>query len=282
MSKDRRRIWVSCNVRTDSHLVSEASFRRFQSNAANVRIHCVDDRHIRIHVASPDLSASEDEQIHHAHQVTKAVVLALNVGSLGHFYWENEPWVHPTLIVSDDLQGKNTRAVALMVNSPNTEYCERRLFSEADEYRTVLLFGVFARGSANVLEDEYCRALLLLRMNFCEINFLRDAFMCFYRTLEYFATGRILKVPRLRNELKGLQSCIRTLEFSDDLVQEMKELYIIRSSQAAHSQTERRQITLDEVLKIKIFVDALLFKPLYDEANDIMTKQVGRPLGIPE
>jgi len=179
----------------------------------------------------------------------------------------------------DDLDGANSRGVALFVEPPLVEMGKHVPFAEKDEYKAILLFGVFSRGSANVLENEYCKGLLLLRMQFGEINFLRDAFMCFYRVLEHFATHRVLGVPRLQNELKQLQFCLRSLGFGDALVAEMKELYTIRSSQTAHAQLMQKRITGDDVLKLKVFVDALLHKTLLLEANGLMEKKFGPPRG---
>lgn len=99
--------------------------------------------------------------------------------------------------------------------------------------------------------------------------------MCFYRVLEHFVTRRVLGTPRLQNELREIQSCISNLGFGQELTDEMKELYLIRSSQTAHAQNVQRQISTEEVLKIKVYVDALLFKVLFAEANHIMEAKYG-------
>ena len=226
-------------------------------------------------VRAHEATHSVDEHLHHAHHVIKAIVLALNVGSLGHFYWEDGPWAHPRLTITDDLEGKNPRNFSILTQADSPSFGELRAFSQQDELRVILVFGVFARGSAHVLENEYCRGLLLHRMQYCEIDFRRDAFMCFYRVLEHFVTRRILGTPRLQNELKDIQSCVRNLGFGEMLVDEMRELYAIRSSQTAHAQNTPRTITIDEVMKIKIYVDGLLNKTLLAEGGDLMKNKFG-------
>jgi hypothetical protein len=268
-------MWASCILRSDAHRIEPDSFRRFLSDEINTRILRLDDNRIRVSVRAHQASESIDEHLHHAHHVIKAVVLALNVGSLGHFYWEEGPWAHPRLTITDELDGLNRRDFAIVAKPESPDFGEPRAFSDSDEYRTVLVFGVFARGSANVLENEYCRGLLLHRMQYCEIDFRREAYMCFYRVLEHFVTRRILGVPKLQNELRDIQSCIRKLGFGEMLINEMKELYQIRSSQTAHAQNIPRKITLDEVMKIKIYVDALLNKTLLAEGNAIMERKYG-------
>jgi hypothetical protein len=266
-------MWVSCGIISETHSLPIGSFKRFQSEGLHTRITRLDEHHLRISV-KPSAQCSAGQHIHRAHYVIRKLVLALNVGSLGHFYWENGPWAHPILTVTDELNGANPQDFALVVDSPKVDLEDMRPFSDVDEYRAALLFGVFARGSAHVLEDEYCRGLLLNKMQYCDIDFRRDAYMCFYRVLEHFVTRRVLGAPRLQNELKEIQSCIRSLGFSDDLIEQMRELYVIRSSQTAHAQNVQRQITSDEVLKLKIYVDALLFKNLFAEANDIMESKI--------
>lgn len=268
------RMWASCRIISEAHILPVGSFKRFQSEQLNTRIIRTDEHHLRISVRPPT-RCSPDQHIYHSHHVIKALVLALNVGSMGNFYWENGPWAHPILSITDNLDGADSQEVALIAESPPADLGQLRPFSDMDEYRVTLLFGVFARGSAHVLENEYCRGLLLHRMQFCEIDFRRDAFMCFYRVLEHFVTRRVLSAPRLQNELKEIQLCIRSLGFGDALVDEMRELYVIRSSQTAHAQNAQRLITGDEVLKMKLYTDALLFRTLFAEANDIMEANFG-------
>jgi len=272
-------MWAYCDVVSERHVIDVDSFNRLASNELNFRVLRLDNHRIRVFVRAAG-PCSELELLHHAHLVIKALVLALNVASLGHFFWHNGPWAHPVFALAEDLLGSNAREFALVTSSPRVDV-ENRAFSDADEYRATLLFGVFARSSAHVLEDEYCRGLLLLQMQFGEIDFRRDAFMCFYRVLEHFVTRRVLGIPKLQNELKDIQSCIRALGFSEDVIAEMKELYIIRSSQTAHAQNIQRQITSEEVLKLKVYVDACLFKVLFEEANTIMERKYGPRPGSP-
>lgn len=265
-------MWASCILQSDTHLIEPGSLNLLQSEALNIRATRIDGKRLRVYVRAT-MPSTRDEHLHHAHQAIKALVLSLNVGSLGYFYWKNGPWAHPILTLSDDLDGATEQQIALVTEPPAASFGELRPFSQMDEYRSVLLFGVFARGSAHVLENEYCRGLLLFRMQFCDIDFRRDAFMCFYRVLEHFVTRRVIGKPRLQNELKDIQSCIRQLGLGQDIAEELKELYLVRSSQTAHAQNIQRKITADEVMKVKVFVDALLFKILFKEANEIMERR---------
>ena len=160
-------MWISCVLISEGHLIEHSSFRRFQSEEANVRASRIDDNRIRLSVrANPSLP--ESENIRNAHVITKALILALNVGALGYFYWENDPWVHPQFTITDDIGGDARKTIALIA-APRVGDSEHRFpFSDMDEYRTALVFGVFARGSTHVLEDEYCRVFCYCGCSFAK------------------------------------------------------------------------------------------------------------------
>jgi len=262
-------MWISCRIRSDSHTLTEPPFRLFQSTESNIRVHGVRERDFVLSVRALNENDPEPSQVHHGHHVTNAVLISFNVGCLGSFYWNEDPWVHPVLTVADDLDGTNARSAALIVTS-DTTHEDLRPIADRDLYNTALIFGIVAREDSRVLTGEYCRGLLLLRMNFYELNFRREAFMCFYRALEHFVASRILGVKKLQNELRDLQRGIGSLGASADLVNELKEIYAIRSSQVAHSQIGQRDITLDEVLKTKIFLDFVMHKTFKEQANRLM------------
>lgn len=267
-------MWVSCRVKCDSHVLSSEAFRLFQLDEANMRIREVRERDFLLSMKSVDESVSEPVQVHDCHRVISALLIALNVGAIGMFYWADDPWVHPVLTVADDLEGNNPRSTALVVSS-DTAYEERTLLTNRHVEDAALIFGILARERSPVLTGEYSRGLLLLRMNFAELNFRREAFMCFYRALEHFIAVRILKVKRLSKELRDLQRGLSTLTSDPTLVDELREVYAIRSSQGAHSQSAQREITFDEVLKTKVFLDFVMHKEFKAEANRAMAERTG-------
>jgi hypothetical protein len=129
-----------------------------------------------------------------------------------------------------------------------------------DVQNAAIIFGMIAQEKDEAMVTEYTKGLLLLRANFLEINFFRDAFMCFWRALENFVGTRVLKVTRLKNELRDLQHGLGIIGASSELVAELKELYSTRSSQGAHAQTTVRDVTFDEVMKVKAFLDFVTHK----------------------
>lgn len=261
-------MWISCRIRSDSHTLSDAAFRILQLAQANTRVHHVQARDFIVSVRSRDLEP-EAVQLQRAHHVINALLIALNVGCLGLFYYAEDPWTHPVLSIADDLEGTNSRGRALVVKS-DTGYEELQPLQEHDVYNTVLIFGIVAREDTTVLTGEYCRGLLLLRMNFHLLNFRREAVLCFYRALEHFVAARILGVSKLKNELKDLQRGLRQLSDAEDLIGELATVYRLRSSQVAHSQSAQKELSVDDVMKTKVFLDFVMHKTFKEQANRLM------------
>ena len=262
-------MWVSCRLRTDSHTLASSAFRLFQLHDSNIRVHDVRDHDLLISVRPLNTDAPEPAQIHDCHRVITAMLIALNVGTLGTFAFAQDPWAHPILTAADDLTGRNARSIALVVEA-DTAYPERRQIEETDVESAALVFGIIARERTPVLTGEYCRGLLLARMNVLELNFRRESFLCFYRALEHFVANRLLKVRRLTNELRDLQRGLRMLTADQELIDELRTVYRIRSSQVAHSQDKQSDISQDDLMKTKVFLDFVMHKTFKEEANRAM------------
>lgn len=262
-------MWVSSRIRSDSHILTSESFRLFQNDRSDIRIHGVRECDFVLSVRPFHENASEPEQIHDCHRVISMMLIALNIGALGTFTIAQDPWAHPILTIAEDLEGRGSRTATLVVQ-PETAYSEQRKITKRDVENCALVFGIIARERTTVLTGEYLRGLLLMRMNVLELNFRRESFLCFYRALEHFAANRILKVRKLSNELRDLQRALRTLTDDNELIEELRTVYRIRSSQVAHSQNNQIDISQDDLLKTKVFLDFLMHKTFKAEANDVM------------
>lgn len=73
-----------------------------------------------------------------------------------------------------------------------------------------------------------------------------------------------------------LQKGLATLTGASDLIEELKVVYTIRSSQVAHAQTQQREVTVDEVLKTKVFLDFVMHKVFKEQANKAIAERVDR------
>lgn len=223
---------------------------------------------ISVHYSGPETDSTLDK-LHEAHHIIRTFLVSFNVASIGYFYWANAPWLHPILSTSSDLDGANSSDTALIAEPQHT-FERRELLTKLAVQNAILIFGIFARERSFALDTEYVKGILLLRMQFCDIHFRTDAFMCFYRALEFFVASRLLKVKKLTNELKDLQRGLATIGLDGGVLDEFKQIYIIRSSLAAHTQTQPRAVTFDEVMKAKVFLDFVIHKTFVAQGNALM------------
>ncbi len=57
-----------------------------------------------------------------------------------------------------------------------------------------------------------------------------------------------------------MSSALADIGLSQDLLDEFKEMYILRGSQAMHSQIEPKRISREDTLKMKVFTDVVIYK----------------------
>jgi hypothetical protein len=262
--------WISCRIRTSSHTLTPAAFRVLQLAESTIRVSDVQSETFRIafgHFNEQDIP--ERTKVHHAHNGTLIFLVALNVATIGLFYWAVDPWTHPVYGLQDEPESAPVRMGSLIA-TPDTTFEKRKDLTDFDVQNALIIFGMLAKEKDQFLEREYIRGILLLRMSFYDINFCREAFMCFWRALENFIGVRILKVSKLKNELRDLQRGLTMVGASTELVSELRDVYAIRSSQVAHAQVAPRLVTFDEVMKTKVFLDFVMHKTFKAQGVQIL------------
>lgn len=263
-------MWTSCELQTSSHSLSQEAFSVFASSQGNTRIQVLSSSELRISVQHiGDASDSTLDKLAAAHHAIQLYLIALNVASLGYFYWKQAPWLHPVFTLSKELGGANATQSALIA-TPEHTYPAIEPVSKLMVQNAILVFGMLAKERTFALDSEYAKGLLLLRMRFANVHFRTEAFMCFYRALEYFIASRVLGLSKLSNELKDIQRGLELVGLGGILAKEFKEIYVLRSSQAAHTQVTPRDLTFDEVMKAKIFLDFVIHKTFVAQGNAIM------------
>ena len=263
-------MWISCTLETSSHTLSSEAFSVLQNSQANTRIRVLSETQMLISVRHPGPETDSSlERLHHAHQVIRTFLISFNVASIGYFYWTNAPWIHPVLSTTSDLDGAD-RSDDALIAKPEHNFEHKDPLTKLAVQNAILIFGIFAKESSVALDTEYTKGILLLRMQFCDINFRTEAFMCFYRALEFFVTSRLLKVKKLTNELKDIQRGLATVGLDGDVLDEFKQIYVIRSSLAAHTQIQPRSLTFDEVMKAKVFLDFVIHKTFVEQGTLLM------------
>jgi hypothetical protein len=129
------------------------------------------------------------------------------------------------------------------------------------------LYGALANEKTDELVSEYLKGLIHLSLNYPGTHFEKDAFSNFYRTFEHLVTNRLLGKKKLKNELKEMSAVLSTLGLSSELLEEFRKLYVIRGSQAMHSQHIPELTSREDTMKMKVFTDVVIYKvykPLWE------------------
>ena len=193
-------------------------------------------------------------------------LMALNIGSLGHFDWELKHQTKPiyALFNHDLKQGVG------LGSGENYTYPSDAIspLTENDVKHSILIFGAISKENDQNVRKEYLKGLYHYGLDFFDISFRKETFANFYRSFEFFVTNRILKAKKLKNELKQFKEVLQSLNLKPEVVQMFaEELYPLRSEQVMHSQRQQIEIEWEQVSKMKFLTDVTMqesYKPIWE------------------
>jgi hypothetical protein len=194
-----------------------------------------------------------------AHNAISALVMAINVASLGHFTWASKSTLYSPYVLTDPTASDSTARVSIRAVQSASKVAIRKI-TEEEVRRTALLFIALAKERDDNVRAEYIKGIIHLGLDVYGMSFYKDAFANFYRSLEFLVTERILKVKNLANEQRDIQNALDSLGFSRDIVDEFGSLYRLRCGQVMHAQKKQTEIQVDDAHKMKVILDAVLFK----------------------
>jgi flagellin-specific chaperone FliS len=201
-----------------------------------------------------------------AHLCFSNFIMALNIATLGNFIWNPAGYPFPLYRFIDPQNRERKINMALrMVKQKEKDI---RDITKAEIRNTALLYGALCKEDDLNVRKEYIKGILHLSSDFFDIDFYKEAFGNFYRSFERFSTERILKVKKLTNELKDLQKVIKDLGFGDNIADEFHHLYELRCNQIMHAQKKQFEMKIDDALKMKTILDAILhkvYKPVWEK-----------------
>lgn len=86
--------------------------------------------------------------------------------------------------------------------------------------------------------------------------------------MERYVGERVLKVKRLSNELRDLQRAFMQLRVPKSVTAELPRLYRLRSDQVMHAQKKQEEFQEDDVMVMKVALDAVLhqiYQPVWEK-----------------
>ena len=263
-----KRWYVESRIFSYSHIWTTEALEYWNKTCDCLKMKSINDREVEIRQVLPDLVKDDDLYIK-AMMVTMMHVIALNVGTFGHFWWPPPAWPFRFTKLYDL---KNKRDVGIQIKRPKDERMEDRKLTQDDMYRTMLVFGAMSKLHERYFEL-YIKATTLMGSDTFENNFYTEAFSNYFLLMERFIKVEILKKPGGSLSVTIMQAALKRLGISNDLVEEFKNLYIVRGRDAMHSRGKEQALTFEEAGKCKIMCDLMLFKYCETKFKSIVSMQ---------
>jgi hypothetical protein len=259
---------LSCILQSHSHELNENAFKLFMNDASLTQVTKVTKTQLEIAIKTDKKNVGSIEDFYpKAHLIASNFIMAMNIASLGHFTWLTGSQLYPTYQVNP-----KDKAQAIIFTNQRTYPSENRPITDGEVRQAAVIFGALLREKDQNIRKEYIKGILHMGLSFQDINFDKEAFGNFYRSFEYFITNKFLKMKKLNKELKEFKKAILGLGLSDQFAQEFSDLYKLRSEQVMHAQREQVEITQDDVIKMKVFIDYCLHKYFTKIGNEGLMK----------
>ena len=252
-------------VESLSHRVSEAAFEIIPpASEFGMQVRCIAERRFIIEVDGDSLLSVGSESVEfHAYKMASMFLMALNLATAGYFWWADQVRLDPFYRV---VEGNAVVRLESLSQTRSRAFEQIKDLLELQVHNALVIWGALVRDKDQENWRGYQKGLLLLTAEHFDLDFHRDAFLHFYRCVESFVTQKILGVPRLNNELRQIQQALAQVG-AEDLQNEFREIYALRSSQVAHAQNVQRAISFDEAIVAKCFADMLMYKTYRREAE---------------
>jgi len=251
-----------------SHRLADNCFAFFEENSTGLRFApladtafsmTIDGNHLKKHGAADDLPT--------AHFVASSFLIALNIGTMGYFTWRMQPSLDPMYHVREKNKAESVRMISLLRDKP-IDFGVIEEFSRKEIMNTAVIFGALLRDRESHPKADYLKGLVHICVSHFDIDFYREAFGNFYRALETTVTLRILKKKNLKNEVKDIQKALEEVGADEHLQAAFQnEIYPIRSSQVAHAQKQQIAIDINDVIKVKLLTDLVMYKTYLEQAE---------------
>ncbi len=253
-------------IKSYSHILSESAFAILMCEEPIIRVLNVEQDKLKIEVImTEEMKKINKDYFGYAFMVSSSFLMALNIAALGHFTWLSGN----STFWSCEHIGPSGETDQVLVGSKNTSlYKEKIELKEGEVRKSVNICGSILHEDEQDFRKEYLKGIIHLDVGYADLVFYREAFANFYRSFEYFITTKVLKVRKLKNEVRELQEGIRSLGLSEDYCKEFLNLYKTRSEQVMHAQQVPKEIDDDDVLKIKSFTDYALHKYYQSKADE--------------
>lgn len=262
-----KRLEMAVPVTCHSHRLTPMAFDSLITRATYVWVSDITEFGLFLHVDNRFCLTSREEFIQYGHYSLSMLLIALNVAAMGHFTWTlNSKCPYPQYSLMDPSQANSVVSVSVSHRFSFAEEDIQDITSEDVRRTTLLFFALSKENEPSTVREEYLKGVFHLGYSLFDLDFRRDAFSNFYRSLEFFIARKVLRTDRLSNEVREISDAFQKLGLTSELVDEFKRLYRLRSEQVMHAQRTQLPIEWLDVVKLKIILDCiinLVYRPIW-------------------
>ena len=257
-------------IESHSHHLTQEAFSPLLSKEAYVWVSDISDTGLFLRARNHFRLPTRDDFIQFGHYSLSMMLIALNVGALGHFVWAANPrHPYPQYSILDPASSSPAMSMSVAHDFRYPTDSLRELH-QSDVTRSLLIFRALAEEKEPVtVRSEYLKGIFHLGYSLVDLDFRREAFANFYRSLEFFVSRKVLKTERLRNELRSITAALRGLGIDEELIAEFSRLYQLRSEQVMHAQRAQVPMEWEDVIKLKVILDGVMnlyYRPVWEAA----------------
>lgn len=250
-----------------THRLEAEAFKLFEQSLMYINICELKEDGFTLEISDAvNPSLDDDTFAKKSHAIYNLYLVALNVCTMGLFLNQDRKYLSSSYTFLDAKKKQRTTG-AIVHNIFDTDL-SGQVITQNQVSDSLLLYGALAKEKNSELVSEYLKGLIHLSLNYPGTHFEKDAFANFYRTFEHLVTGRMLNKKKLKNEFKEICDALKSLGIGPESIEEFRKLYILRGSQAMHSQNKPQKIDREDTMKMKAFTDIVtyrVYKPIWEK-----------------
>lgn len=252
----KKNTYIKCKFVSHHHNLLLEDFEYFQQPNLMVKILEVGPNYFSVCCFKDDSELDIQAFLNKVYYIFSSLLLAFNVGTMGHFSFDFKLVPPINLSVVENGQEINVSPI----NFPYKNDEPMLTLNKTLVWQVFQLFISFLKEKNEIFKIEYLKGLYNLHNNFLDINFVNEAFSNFYRSFEFFCTQKILSVNKLSNEKKQLRGVLQEFGFEEEILKDFDKIYNLRCNKAMHAQKGITNIEIEAAIRLKVFLDALMHK----------------------
>jgi AbiV family abortive infection protein len=264
---------VKIRLKSSTHSIRPKALGVWNQHIDKIKLHNTPDkRELLVHFTIPK-STPLQALWHSGETISRLFVIALNIGSLGFFWWYLPSFVSKYYDKIMDLE--NNAEVILERNPPLVVNLKSRALKAPDLINVSVILSLLMHANSDPQQEpyrHYFRALSLLAKNDIFVEFGLNIIVEFYESLRagLAAYGEWDGAPETFDAAAG--KVFEELKYPSDFVNELKKMLQL-AGEANTKKASAVPISLDDAIKMKTFCDAYFIVRARRYLQEVATKR---------